>query len=457
MQAVPFPSRAEREPRSPTRGQILLALLCIAAYANSLHTPFQFDDFVAFVNYHGARDLTHWWAAMPGIRPLLKLSYALNGELGSVLGYHLVNLALHLANTAMVFVLLQRWPGRPLSASAALAGAALFALHPAQTEAVTYLAGRSVSLMSLFYLAACLAWTSPTAPRRGRATVLFLAALASKETAVTLPLMLMLWECARQPACTMRQALRATAPLWSVLVLGLLVMAMQPRYRELLDFSLALRDTGSNLLAGLHGVTYLLTRPLLLLHLNIDPDLRVPAALTPRLALQGALLGVAAAVALAMLRRAPGASLAVLCCLLQFVPTHTLLPRLDLANDRQLYLALIGPAWLLASAFDRLNVWQPRVTPWLGLLLALGLATATAARNHDYRSEVALWVDTVRKSPHKPRPWNNLGYALRQQGEHAMAAAAYHRALELDPRFGQARINLGVMELQRELDTAKQP
>ena len=76
-------------------------------------------------------------------------------------------------------------------------GALLFALHPVQTEAVTYVSGRSVSLMALFYLGAVLAWLDADRtpnPRawRGLSAGLFGASLLVKETAVTLPLALLL-------------------------------------------------------------------------------------------------------------------------------------------------------------------------------------------------------------------------------------------------------------------------
>ena len=66
----------------------------------------------------------------------------------------------------------------------------------------------------------------------------------------------------------------------------------------------------------------------------------------------------------------------------------------------------------------------------------------TVARNHDYRSEVALWERTALLSPDKPRVHNNLGYAWQLAGEPEKAARAYGEALRLDPDFPKARGNL---------------
>ena len=97
---------------------------------------------------------------MPGIRPFLKFSYALNWTVHSgPFGFHLFNVLVHVVNTILVYRLLRTLAeGQVELQWAPLIGALLFALHPVQTEAVTYISGRSVSLMALFYLCSVLAW-----------------------------------------------------------------------------------------------------------------------------------------------------------------------------------------------------------------------------------------------------------------------------------------------------------
>jgi Flp pilus assembly protein TadD len=74
------------------------------------------------------------------------------------------------------------------------------------------------------------------------------------------------------------------------------------------------------------------------------------------------------------------------------------------------------------------------------------LGAATVARNQDFGSEVALWSDTVRKSPGSARAWNNLGYAYQLEGRLEEALAAYRRALALEPDDLRARANLRLLE-----------
>ncbi len=420
----------------------LLFAAALAAYGNAFFGSFQFDDFNVIVRQGAVHSLGAWWDSMPGIRPLLKLSYALSWSAGGggTYAFHAVNIMLHAANVLLVWQVLRTLferMGVGGEGFAAFAAALLFALHPAHTEAVTYLSGRSSSMMAFFYLASLLAylrgaprWVSPA---------LFLAALATKEVAVTLPFALLLCEAldVRRPF-DLRAALRRQALHWGVLGLGLALMAALPRYREMLEASLALRPFADQLalqtgaIARHVGVLILAVPP------NIDPQV---AAVPP---IAGLAVIAAIAVGCALLRVQPWYALALLWFFLHLAPTNSLLPRLDAVNDRQLYLASIGPLALAGLALSLM----PRGRVALAAALALVLAVGTVLRNRDYRSEVALWTETARLSPGKARAFNNLGFALQQAGRPEEARAAYERALALDPEHVPARINLQLLDRQ---------
>src|SRR4029077_1868902 len=173
-----------RAARPGVRGGAMRPALAVAAaaalaYLPSLGGVFHFDDYNVIVHY----DTVHSWQALferagLGVRPLLKASYTFNWLYG---GFSLLNIAFHAMNAAFLFLVGERlFRDR----RAALIAALLFALHPAATEAVTYISGRSSSMMATFYLGAMLMYL------RGwhrSSAVLFVLAVATRETAVTLP------------------------------------------------------------------------------------------------------------------------------------------------------------------------------------------------------------------------------------------------------------------------------
>ena len=418
-----------------------LGLAVLAAYATALPASYQFDDFNVIVQapaVHGfgawARDSLH------GIRPLLKLSYLLNWTSGlGAVGFHAANAAIHAVNVLLFHRLARRMLG---TGPAAFWAALAFALHPVQTEAVTYLSGRSVSLMALFSLLAILLHDRDR--ERGNrgwpvgSLLCFLAALLTRETALALPAILLLWDWQRGDAPA--SALRALRPHAALAAGILLTLPFHPGYRAFFSHSLLQRTLLENLRQQAVAIPYLLSRILLPWRLNLDPDLSGPAA-SPALAAAG-LIALAAVTLLALpaLRRRQLWGFAWFWLLLSLAPTQSLFPRRDLANERHLYLAVAGLALLAGQGLARLAAgpWR-RAAAWA---LAALLALLTARRGLDYRTETALWEDTVRKSPLKPRAHNNLGYAYELEGRIGEARREYLRALAFDPDYRIARINL---------------
>ncbi len=193
-----------------------LAGAVLIAYANTWSVPFLFDDIVTIVDNPTIRSARPWSSVLSpaahtgvGGRPIAHLSlvcnYAIGGE--AVAGYHGVNLALHLLSGLAVFGLVRRTVLRPALApglgshagAIATAVAALWLLHPVQTQSVTYLSQRTEILMALFYLCTlyCFARGAEPPGRPGwlAASVLScFAGMASKEVMVTAPVMVLLYD-----------------------------------------------------------------------------------------------------------------------------------------------------------------------------------------------------------------------------------------------------------------------
>ncbi|MBN8281157.1 MAG: tetratricopeptide repeat protein, partial [Gammaproteobacteria bacterium] len=197
--------------------------------------------------------------------------------------------------------------------------------------------------------------------------------------------------------------------------------------------------------AQARGITWLASQLLDIDRLNADPALPAVTGLDGEGALLVTVLVVLAGVALSFLRRAPLPAFSVLWFLLWLAPTNSLLARLDLVNDRQLYAALADPALLLAAAMHRLDTRRAGLGT-LALAPVLMLAgLATHLRNDVYRDEVGFWRNVVEQSPHNARAFNNLGVALAGQCDLGRAAEAWRRALALDPGNVRTAVNLRLL------------
>src|ERR1039457_861162 len=130
------------------RARLLLLSAALAAFGGSLFAGFHLDDYAIFSDPalrpvgwpHPLTHLVNW------------LNYNVVGQ--EPLGYHAVNLLVHLGAVLLAYECLRRL----LPATAAVIAAAIFAVHPLQTEAVDYVAARGVMIAALLCFAALLAW-----------------------------------------------------------------------------------------------------------------------------------------------------------------------------------------------------------------------------------------------------------------------------------------------------------
>jgi protein O-mannosyl-transferase len=408
---------------------LLAATVAALAYLPSLWGVFHFDDYNVIVHY----PTVHSWEALFeragfGVRPLLKASYTLNWTLG--FGFSAFNIAVHALNAALLYLV-----GETLfrDRRAALIAALLFALHPAATEAVTYISGRSSSLMALFYLGAMLAYL-----RRMHwsvSTVLFLLAVATRETAVTLPAALLLCELCRHDPISWKEIARRQWPHWALFFAGAVFLLFNQRYFDLIAYGYGERSLADNLITQVGGISYLALRLISLQDYNIDPALPTLTEWTDALRFQASLLLVLFLLGVTNLRQRPWVAFGILWFFLQLSPTNSIVPRLDVANDRQLYLACWG--LFLAVCIQLRNL--PRALIAGALVL---FAATSVARQIDYWSEIRLWESSVALAPWNARGHNNLGYAYQVAGRIEDARREYRAALLFDPRHQKARLNL---------------
>jgi len=467
-------------PRLPDFGiRIALAALVLAAYANSFTTGFPLDNKALILQdarVHEATranvdlilDHTYWWPiGESGLyRPATTLSYlfhyAVLGNADRPVGYHVVNLSLHLANVLLAFAVMLRmtnqWP-------VAIATAAIWAVHPLSTEAVTNIVGRADLIAALAVLGGLLIYIRSLEAAGGGRRIAWLAALAAitalgvfaKESAVVIvgviglyvvtvqksPLILSLSKDERpirgkraRPSTGSGRASKALAAAAIAMAIPLLfywsqraaVLAAAPAAEfPFVDNPIA----GAGFWSGRLTALAVMARYLLLvvwpMRLSADYSYAQIPLVTGRFLDWMAWVNVAAIAAGCMLlwRRDRTTFFFAGFALLTFLPASNLLfPAGTIMAERVMYLPSLGVIALFVIGASRVGrvlseaasggskKQDPPYAFFVLCVLVAALGVRTWMRNFDWQSDVSLWTATVQTSPRSFKAHRGLAEAL---------------------------------------------
>ena len=464
----------------------MLILAAIVVYSDSFHGPFIFDDSTV-IEQATARHPWPVWHTLIGPRPVVQATLALNYLIGGsdVTGYHVVNLCIHILAALALFGVVRRTltlpslggpfdatqgrpePGRTggrfderTAASLAFCAALLWAVHPLQTQAVTYVIQRMESLMGLFYLLTLYCFIrseSSPMPRAWHAAAVAACALGmgSKEVMVSASPIVLLYD-RSFIAGSFREALRRRRGLYIALAATWLILVRS-----------GIEAFGPHAISAgfqLQAVTpfqYARSEPGVILHYlalafwpaGLCLDYGWPVANGFGQIAPGAIVigGLLAATIWALVRRPKWGFLGAWFFLI-LAPTSSIMPIKDLAFEHRMYLPLaavvlvvILAAYLagqrLAGAGEGPKVAGQLLAAILILSAAIALGYATFLRNKDYSTALAIWSDTARKAPLNARALNNLGWELRNAGDYTGALDCLNRAIKLRPKYADAYNN----------------
>ena len=410
---------------------VVLVVAGVLAYATSFSNPFLYDDQTAIVKNTQIRTLSPLSVPLTpprdtpvAGRPLANLSLAVNYAYGGldVTSYHVTNLALHLLVALVLFgivrrtLLLGRPEGlQPHADGLALAAALVWVLHPLNSEVVNYLVQRTESLMALCYLATlyCAIRAHAHPDRwgwRAAAIAACAAGMASKESMVTAPLMVLVYDRvflypSLGAAIRERRALYiGLAATWAVLAA---LMLGQPR-------------TSVGFAAGVSSWTYFLNQlPMIgrYLWLTLWPrplvvDYGLPRALTlVDVIVPGLILLALAAATVLALRRRPALGFLGVWFFVTLAPTSSIVPiATEVGAERRMYLPLMALAVLaVVGVYTLLRRGAPASepegspvrTPAIALaVVCLLLAAGTTVRTLEYRSVRTIAQTNVDRYPH---------------------------------------------------------
>jgi tetratricopeptide (TPR) repeat protein len=490
---------------------ILIAFVVLLAYSNTFTSPFQFDDDGYIVNNPALRtfhyfihpsEVTSLTRQSPTSFPVaLKstfvtrilghLSFALNYRLHglNVVGYHVVNLVLHILNGILVYLILmavlRTEHFSPLAFNDSLdlrtiipiASSLLFVSHPIQTQAVTYISQRFVSLGTFFYLLSLLLYVDfrTLSPGYKRyvcyitSLVSAVAAMLTKEFTFTLPIIVALFETTFFSG-RRKDRIRTLAPFAAtLLIIPSLIFFYQGTSNTLESTMRSMTAADETNISKIH---YLLTQfRVVILYIrlffypvgqNVDHAVPVNTSLFDRPVIFSFILllvlfffGVYLYFAARKKKEYPELKLASFGIIWFFITLSvesSIIPLGELVAEYRIYLPCVGMIAAVVSLavfalrrFSRFrSLCRGILYGFLGAAV-MSLTIATYVRNTVWASEISLWEDAAKKSPAKIRPLQNLGMYYSQQGRLAEAEEELRKAIRIDPRNYKLHNNLGIV------------
>ncbi len=488
--------------RKTLGSMILIVLLTFVVYSPTLSYDFVWDDFLVVVN----NPFTHSWENFPKIftreyitdpveteyvgnypigsgensyRPVATMSVFIDHAVWKLnpFGHHLSNLIFHLANVVLVFVFLSFVTRNRV---AALISALFFGVHPLNTEAVTVVSFREDLLAFLFVMSSMILFVklesstkSARIPLYGASLIFYALALFSKEMAITLPVVLVVYDCY---FCCEGNLGKVSSRIWSR-YLGFWVISLFYLWVRFEVFKPA-----ESLDIGYHGGSF---------YLNVLTTLKVfgqyltwmlvPIGFHPTIPdtgyYPGTLFSLEALVPIVLIlflltlavnfyRTQKMTSFGILWIFITLLPVSNIIPIQNFIAVRYLYFPVMGFCLILGMLMTKLGAvrWDGlnrKALEWLPAIstvcLVIFYSATTVVKNEVWKNELTFRLELVTHYADSSRAYKAFGNAFLKVGWPDEAVRQYQQAIRLEP--GQATIynDLGNILLgQNNISEARQ-
>lgn len=464
---------------------VIIIAVSFGVYANTLFNGFVYDDVYQILKNEWIKDfrnipqilLSNVWSFMEKpipinyYRPIMHFIYMADYYLFEFkpLGYHLTNIIIHSINGVMVFLIAITLSDKAKSnaqkhdykaLNIALVAAILFAVHPVNTEPVAWIAGIPELTFTLFYLLSFYLYINYAVGSKGYiiAVMLFFIAALSKETALTLPIFLFVYDYAfrRDSIKTFSDYIKRYLPFAVVagIYISLRIYSLgglapqRLRHDYLTNFQYFINVFPL--------VVQYLEKLLLPVNLNAFHVLHpVYSVFDPRFIISFLLTSSFFIFAI-FIRKASTVIFFTLAWI--FIP---LLPVLYIPGvgentfaERYLYLPSAGFAVLIAYGtaliFYKVDSWDIGNVPKKLLVIFISILIGsfsinTVKRSFIWKDQLSLWSDTVNKSPDSAMVHYNLGVILYDNGQSEPAIIELKKAIGIAPNYTDARYSLGAI------------
>jgi protein O-mannosyl-transferase len=463
----------------------LLIVFIVLIASPALHGDFVFDDETYIVHNPGIRNIGDYSSiAITPAGPYLSryvflFSLALNYHFALLdpFAYHFTNLLIHIVTALFVYYFVLLLLDLPQVASLyvrkgrimlAFSVASLFAAHPVQTQAVSYISQRCVSLATLFYLMSlCFYLKGRFAAKNpvvawawiSGALVTGLLGMFTKEIVITLPLMVILVELVFAAEQTVNRWKSIWRQRWWFVIILAAVLIVPAIFgfefkKVLTSEQMSQSHDGDIINLWNYFITELrvaveyLRLFLLPARQNFDYDFPLINSFWDlRILTSFAILTALAIVAFIWRKRNAVVSFGIFWFFIGFIPEFV--PRANVIYEHKLYLLSIGLCIAVVTILAD-NVKDRRYFAAVLFVIVALAGFLTFQRNHVWRDQFSLWQDVVGKSPGKSRPLNSLGMMYFRGGDEEKALECFNQAIQSNEGNVEALNNRGIIYRKRK-------
>lgn len=454
---------------------VFLVLIGFSLYLNTLNNPLFWDDYDGILHNLYIQNWAYWpkfftenLVAGAGFlsdywRPMILIVFSTAWHLwrDNPLGYHLINIVLHISNAILLFFILKKiFKKDGLSFLIAL----IFLIHPVQTEAIAYVSGIGDPLSVFFIFLSSFFFIKFLEKAKAKflmlSTIFFVLALMSKETAIITPLILFLVGfCYFDEQPIKKKIQKILIYLIPLIIIAMIYFGLR---LTILNFKNTLNlyneENFFTKRLDIRILTFFKTLPFyfnfmfLPLDLHMERQIEIPKSILDPMVLLGIFItSILTFFLIEYFDKDYIFSFGILWFFITIFPmSNILIPVSGLIYEHWLYLPLIGIFlslfWILIKLVKTYQLEKISIIILIIFLTFLGLRTVI--RNFDWRDPVSFYQQIIQHNPKSYRIWNNLGIEAEKQGKIELAKKAYEQATVLDSNNPVAFHNLGVVFLR---------
>ncbi len=430
---------------------LLLILLVLITYANSLNNKFVSDDIAGILHnknigkFHFS--IFHPTSLIGSFQFNLRaITYRLFGM--SPIAFRSVNIIFHMASVIATYVLVYLLLGNTI----AFLSASIMAVHPIMTESVTWISGGGYCSYSFFSIITIIFYILARQKKSLYALSLlsFIFALTISEKAVVIPIIIILLD----------WSYNTKLPNWKVVTSLTIPAALVAAFfiLKLPERQAWLRTSYSQfhphialsfpqqVISFVHLVAVATTSYLSLIFWPDKLTLYHSEMFFSRtqIIIQVVILLALLAAIIWGLFKNKKIAFWLSWFFIALSPTMTPFGVSWIVAERYVYLASVGIFVLIAMAIVQIGrlVHNPQATYAILILLLVPLSIRTIIRNNDWKDQDHLWLAAARTSPSSSQNHNNLGDMYGRHGDLNRAIQEFKTAIKLNPHYADAYHNL---------------